>query len=73
MAARTLTPLMTVGQVAELLNLKPSTVYDAAARGRIPSVRLWEGRRRAVVRFIREDIEAFVESKRMRLRTRSSH
>ena len=54
-------PLLTAEEVARLLNIKPSTVYDAAARGRIPSVRLWEGRRRPLLRFRPEDIDQLVE------------
>jgi excisionase family DNA binding protein len=48
--------LLTAEQVARLLNLKTGTVYDAALKGRLPSVRLWEGRRRALVRFRAQDI-----------------
>ncbi len=57
------TPLLTAEDVARLLNIKPSTVYDAAARGRIPAVRLWEGRRRPLIRFRREDIEKLIEDR----------
>ena len=57
------TPLLTAEDVARLLNIKPSTVYDAAARGRIPAVRLWEGRRRPLIRFRREDIEQLIEDR----------
>lgn len=49
--------LMVAEEVAHVLRLKPATVYQAAADGRIPCVRLWEGRRRAVIRFRRSDIE----------------
>ena len=52
--------LLTVEQVAGILRLKPSTVYDAAAEGRIPCVRLWKGRRKAVVRFRRSELEQFI-------------
>lgn len=52
--------LMVAEEVGEVLRLKPSTVYQAAADGRIPCVRLWEGRRRAVIRFRRRDIEEFL-------------
>ena len=55
--------LLTADEVARLLHLKPSTVYDAAARGRLPSVRLWQGKRRAVVRFRLEDIEKLIREK----------
>lgn len=55
--------LLTAEQVARLLNLKPSTIYDAASRGRLPCVRLWSGRRRAVVRFVPEEIERVIRSR----------
>jgi excisionase family DNA binding protein len=64
-------PLMTASEVAGLLRLKPSTVYDAALRGRIPCIRLWEGRRRAVVRFHRKDIERFLGTRRRAARPRA--
>lgn len=54
------TRLLTASEVAELLSLKVGTVYDAASKGRIPCVRLWEGRRRAVIRFVAQDIERFI-------------
>ena len=55
--------LLTAEEVARLLRVKPATVYDAAARGRIPTVRLWEGRRKALLRFRRSEIEAFIRAK----------
>lgn len=57
-------PLMTAHEVAVLLHLRPVTVYAAAAKGLIPCVRLWKGGRRGLVRFRREDIQAFIDSKR---------
>jgi len=57
--------LMTAQQVAALLQIKPVTVYAAAHKGLIPSIPLWRGRRRALLRFRREDVDAFIESKRM--------
>ncbi len=55
--------LLTAQQVAEILAVKPSTVYDAVYRGVLPVVRLWEGRRRALVRFRRADIEEFIRQR----------
>ena len=52
--------LITVEEVSHLLHLKPATVYEAAADGRIPCVRLWRGKRKALVRFRRADIEEFI-------------
>ena len=61
--------LMTADEVAEDLRLKPATVYQAAAEGRIPSVRLWRGQRKALVRFRREDIEKLIEDRTVLART----
>lgn len=55
--------LMTARQVAELLQVRPVTVYAAAAKGIIPSVPLWKGRRRTLLRFRRRDVEAWIESR----------
>ena len=52
--------LLTAEQVARRLQVKPATVYDAAAKGRIPTVRLWKGRRKALLRFRRQDIEQLI-------------
>jgi excisionase family DNA binding protein len=51
-----LTELMTAGQVAELLQLRRSTVEDYARRGLLPSIKL--GRHR---RFVQSDVEAALE------------
>ena len=55
--------LLTARQVADLLNVRVATVYAAAAAGRIPCVRLWEGNRRALIRFRREDIERLIRER----------
>jgi excisionase family DNA binding protein len=52
--------LLTAQEVADLLRVRPVTVYAAAARGRIPCVTLWKGKRRNLVRFRREDVEEFI-------------
>jgi excisionase family DNA binding protein len=57
--------LLTAHEVAVLLNLRTVTVYAAAAKGRIPCVTLWKGRRRNLLRFRREDIEALIKSNRL--------
>jgi excisionase family DNA binding protein len=51
-----LTELMTADQVAELLQMRRSTVEDYARRGLLPSIKL--GRHR---RFVRSDVEAALE------------
>ena len=55
--------LLTADEVARILRLRPATIYEAAADGRIPHVRLWSGTRRALVRFRRADIEAFLRDR----------
>lgn len=52
--------LLTADQVARILAVKPQTVRDAAWRGRIPCVRLWRGKRKALLRFRAADIEALI-------------
>jgi excisionase family DNA binding protein len=61
MAYESNSELLTAEEVARLLRLKAATIYEAAAEGRIPCVRLWRGRRKAVVRFRRDEIEAFIQ------------
>ncbi len=48
--------LLTADEVAELLQLRPSTVQDYARRGIIPSFKLGRFRR-----FVRADVEAALE------------
>lgn len=57
--------LLTAEEVADLLRVKPSTVYDAAARGILPVLRLWKGKRRTLIRFQRADIESFIRERAM--------
>ena len=52
--------LKTAEEVARRLRVKPATVYEVAAKGRIPCVRLWEGNRRALIRFREDDIERLI-------------
>jgi len=55
--------LLTAGEVAEILNIEKATVYEAVAKGRLPAVRLWRGRRRSLIRFRRDDIEQFIRAR----------
>jgi excisionase family DNA binding protein len=55
--------LFTAAEVARALRVKTSTVYEAAAHGRIPCIRLWQGKRRSLLRFRRDDIEAFLSAR----------
>ena len=54
--------LLTAKEVAEILRVAPSTIYGAAARGDIPCVRPWHGRRKSLLRFRRRDIEALIQT-----------
>ena len=64
MAGDTMFPaLLTAEEVAHRLRIKPATVYEAAADGRIPCVRLWQGRRKALIRFRAEDIERLIRER----------
>jgi len=53
--------LLTAGQVAEILIVDKATVYAAAAAGRIPSIVVWKGKKRSLLRFRREDIEQLLQ------------
>jgi excisionase family DNA binding protein len=55
--------LLTAEEVGRLLRLKPATVYEAASDGRIPCVRLWQGRRKALIRFRRDQIQALMQDR----------
>jgi excisionase family DNA binding protein len=57
--------LLTSEEVADLLRLKPQTVRDAAWRGKLPCVRLWSGKKKSLLRFHREDIEALIRARRI--------
>jgi hypothetical protein len=52
--------LLVAREVATLLRIKISTVYAAAGAGRLPTVTLWRGRRKSLLRFRRTDIEALI-------------
>ncbi|HKZ20437.1 MAG TPA: helix-turn-helix domain-containing protein [Acidimicrobiia bacterium] len=62
MEPQALPELLTAEEVANLLRVKVSTIYDAAARGQLPVVRVWQGARRALVRFRRQDIERILSA-----------
>jgi len=55
--------LLTAQEVSRLLRIKSATLYQAAADGRIPCVRLWQGKKKALIRFHREDIEQLIQGK----------
>lgn len=49
--------------VARMLRLQVSTVYAAVKAGRLPHIVLWAGRKRPLIRFSREAVEAFVRDR----------
>ena len=61
MSEPVLSELMTAAQLAELLQMKRTTIEDYARRGLLPSIKL--GRHR---RFVRSDVEAALERLRRR-------
>ena len=58
------TPLLSANEVAALLNIKKSTVYEAVLKGRLPAVSLWRNNKRTFLRFRRSDIERFIEERK---------
>ena len=54
-------PLLIVPEVAAILRIKSTTVYALVARDALPHVRIAQGKRRALIRFRRADVEAFLE------------
>ena len=55
--------LLAAHEAAAILSIKPATVYDWAAKGILPHIRILAGKRRAVIRFRREDLAAFLKGK----------
>ena len=56
-------PFWTAQQVADLLNIQPSTVYALCRRGELPHVRITQGARRALIRFDPDAIRKFIASR----------
>ena len=55
--------LLTAREVAALLRLGRSTIYEMSRRGELPSVVLRQGRGRTVRRWRACDIDALIEAK----------
>jgi excisionase family DNA binding protein len=55
--------LLDANDVAEWLGVAPATVYEHVARGNLPAIRLWKGRRRTLLRFRRADIAEFIRQR----------
>lgn len=62
--------LMTVAELAEFLQLTPSTVYRMVEQGQIPALHI--GVRRRSLRFRRWDIERWLDSERNQNQNRIS-
>jgi predicted DNA-binding transcriptional regulator AlpA len=56
-------PLVDATAVGRFLRVARSTVYDQAAKGLLPHVRLWTGARRPLIRFRMSEIERFVSDR----------
>ncbi len=54
--------LLTAEEVSSVLNLKPSTVMEWALNGKIPSLKLTEGKK-GVVRFIGRKLNEWLEER----------
>ena len=52
--------LLAADDAAVILNVKTPTVYDWAAKGVLPHIRILAGQRRPVIRFKRADLEQFL-------------
>ena len=63
-------PLLRAEQVAEMLNVKVSTVYEWVRMNYLPSIRLGTGDTKPLVRFERSAIEQWLETKRKAGRSR---
>jgi excisionase family DNA binding protein len=55
--------LLDARTVARWLGLAVATVYEQAARGVLPTVKLWKGKRRTLIRFRRSDIDTFIQDR----------
>lgn len=55
--------LLRAKDVAKILNIRPSTVYDLAHRGILQHVRITQGTRRCLIRFRASDIEQLLRDR----------
>lgn len=58
-----LEPLLTANEVAELLSVRPTTVYEWARMEYIPHIRLGVGKKKPCVRFRRSVVEDWLDQK----------
>ena len=57
--------LLRAKDVAQLLNLRASTVYDLAHRRILPHIIIKKGCRRNLIRFQEEDVQQFIEQQKV--------
>lgn len=55
--------LLRATEVARILNIRPSTVYDLAHRGVLRHIRIVQGRRRSLIRFRLSDLEQLLDAR----------
>ena len=55
--------LLRAKEVAKILNVRPSTVYDLAHRGVLRHVRIAQGARRSLIRFRASDLEGMIRDR----------
>jgi excisionase family DNA binding protein len=55
--------LLRAGDVARILNIRPSTVYDLAHRGILQHIRITQGSRRCLIRFRVSDIDQLLRER----------
>lgn len=63
--------LLHARDIARMLNVRPSTVYALCRRGELDHIRLSEGRRRPLIRFSRQAVEAFLRERAVSPRARA--
>lgn len=55
--------LLRAQEVAKILSVRPSTVYDLAHRGVLRCVRIAQGKRRSLIRFRPSDLERLLKER----------
>ncbi len=63
-------PLLTAKQIAQMLNVKSSTVYEWAQMGYIPCIRLGTGKKKPLVRFSQFRVQEWLKQKEVDGRTK---
>lgn len=55
--------ILIADEAAPILRVKVGTVYDWCAKGLLPHIRILAGKRRAVIRFRRSELEEFMRQR----------